>query len=148
MLSSGALKAQTVTITEQAQLDFAQLERPASGSQRITIDPTTGTYSGTGVVQIGTPARGQYKIKRTGGGGTTSCTIDIQNISSGNAAVTIDRFKGDYGGTFINSFPQSGLPRPGTGGGTTLYLGARATYTSSVPVGTLTPSFDIVVTLQ
>jgi hypothetical protein len=62
--------------------------------------------------------------------------------------VTVSSFTGIYDTTSINSFPRSGLAKPKSGGGTTLYLGATATYTSSMPVAALTPSFDIVVTLQ
>ncbi|MCP5246902.1 MAG: DUF4402 domain-containing protein [Burkholderiales bacterium] len=140
--------AENISITEQTQLSFAQLEIPVSGSETITIDPGTGSYSGTGTVQIGVPTAGSYKIKRSGNGPSTSCTIDIQNINSGDAALTINNFTGVYDTTTIASFPRSELPKPSGGQGTTLYLGATAQYTSSVPTGTLTPSFDIVVTLQ
>ena len=144
----GAPPGESVTITEQVQLDFAQLNTPASGSETIIINPTTGGFSGSGTVQIGTPARGQYKIKLTGNGSTTSATIDVQNISSGSGAVTISNFTADYGGSAIGALPQSGLAKPAKGQGTVLYLGATAQYTSAVPAGTLTPTFDIVVTLQ
>lgn len=140
------VKAQTITITEQTQLNFTILEKPASGSKNITINATTNGVSGTGTVLIGTPTRGQYSVKCTGAGCNPSATIDINNINSGNANLTISNFTGDYDGSALASFPQSGLAKP-TGGGKTLYLGATATYNSSVPVGTLTPSFDIVVTI-
>ena len=142
-----AFAAESVQITEQTEMNFAQVEIPTSGSKTIIINASTGAYSGTGTVQTGTPARGQYKLRLSGSGSSTSSTIDVQNISSGNAAVTISTFTGNYNGAAI-SIPQSGLTKPAGGGGTTLYLGATATYTSSVPVGAITPSFDVVVTLQ
>ena len=139
---------ETITITEITQLDFSKLDIPASGSQTIIINPSSGGYSGSGTVQSGSPARGEYKIILSGTGSSTSITIDIQNISSGSAQLTVDQFTGDYGGTFINSFPRSGLTKPVTSPGTTLYLGATAQYSSGVSEGNLVPSFDIVVTLQ
>lgn len=129
-------------------MSFARLDRPASGNQTIIINPTTGGYSGSGSVQSGTPSRGQYRVELSGSGSTTSATIDIQNVITGSSEVTLNNFTGDYGGSFINSFPAAGLAKPATSPGTTLYLGATAQYTSAIPEGVLTPSFDIVVTLQ
>jgi hypothetical protein len=147
-LVSPAFCAETVTITEVQQLKFATLAKPSSGSQAKTVPRDGSSPTGTGTILFGTWSRGQYTIKRGGSGSSSSCTIDIQNISSGNANLTIGTFLGNYNGSNVNSFPASGLARPATGAGTTLYLGATATYTSAVSIGTLTPSFDIVVTLQ
>ena len=148
VIGQAAPPPESVAITEKDQLDFAQLSIPTAGSENIIINPTTGGFSGTGSVQIGTPTRGKYKLRLSGSGSSTSATIDIQNISSGSSAVTISNFTGYYGGSSIGSLPQSGLSKPLIGVGTTLYLGATATYTSSVPATTLVPTFDIVVTLQ
>lgn len=146
--SSSVFAAESITITEITQLEFGQLDIPSSGTQTIVINPSTGGYTGSGSVQKGSPSRGEYKIILSGSGSSTSSTIDIQNISSGSGNLTIDQFTGDYNGAFINSFPQSGLPKPSTAPGTTLYLGATAQYSSGVGVGAIVPSFDIVVTLQ
>lgn len=136
------------TISENVAFEFATLEKP-SGSKTYVIDASGGADSGTGTLLYGATARGSYKLKKSGGGGGfTSVTIDIQNVSTGNANLTLTNFTGNYGGTAIASFPAAGLPKPASGGGTTLYLGATATYNGSVPIGALTPTFDIVVTYQ
>ncbi|MES2906892.1 MAG: DUF4402 domain-containing protein [Pseudomonadota bacterium] len=145
---SAAFCAESITITEVQQFRFATLAKPGSGSQTLTVPRDGSAPTGTGAILYGTSSRGQYNIKRTGSGSSTTCTIDIQNISSGNANLTIGSFLGNYNGSNINSFPASGLARPSNGTGTTLYLGATATYNSSIPKGTYTPSFDIAVTLQ
>jgi hypothetical protein len=147
-LISPAFSVETVTITEVQQLKFATLAKPTSGSQAKTVPRDGSAPTGTGTILFGTWSRGQYTIKRSGSGSSSSCTIDIQNISSGNANLTIGTFLGNYNGSNVNSFPASGLARPATGSGTTLFLGATATYNSSIPKGTYAPSFDIVVTLQ
>lgn len=138
---------ETITITEDTQLNFAKLQKPTSGTNYITIDPSTGGYSGTAVILTGVPSRGAYTIKRTGIGTTTSMTIDVTVVSTGSAGLTINQLTGECEGTDILSFPRSGLAKP-KGSGSTLYLGATATYNSSVPSSTLTPSLDITVTLQ
>jgi hypothetical protein len=131
------------TITQTTQLQFGQLAKPASGSHNFTLNTTNGT-SGTGVLLSGTPLSGVYQITR-GSFGPGTVTINVNNINSGNANLTLGSFTGDWGGTAIASFPRSGLSRPAGGPGTTLRLGATVTYTSSIPVGTITPSFDIVI---
>lgn len=139
----GAAHAQT--ITQSTQLNFATLTKPSSGSQNLTVSTSNGV-SGTGTVLIGTPVAGVYQITR-GSLGNSTITLDIQNISSGSAYVTLSAFTGLWGNTTLNSFPASGLTRPRGGAGTTLKVGATVTYTSSVPAGTvITPSFDIVLT--
>lgn len=146
LLMGLATTAHAQSISQTTQLNFATLTKPSSGSQNLTVSTSNGV-SGTGTVLIGTPVAGVYQITR-GSLGTGTITIDIQNINSGSAAVTLNSFKGLWGNnTTINSFPTSGLTRPAGGGGTTLKLGATVTYTSSVPAGTvITPSFDIVLT--
>lgn len=139
---------ESVTISQVTQLQFGALSKPAAGSQTYTIPANGGAATGTGTLLFGTVMRGQYTLKAKGtGGGFTSYTIDIQNIVSGNANLTINAFTGDYNGTAIASFPRTGLPKASVAG-TTLYLGATASYNSSIPIATIAPSFDIVVTLQ
>lgn len=148
-MASTALAAESCTITENTTLAFGGLQKPGSGSETYTIPADGGSPTGTGTLLYGTPIRGKYTLKKTGsGGGFTSITIDIQNVSTGNANVTLGSFTGDYNGSAVASFPATGLAKPATGAGTTHYLGATATYNSSAPVGSLTPSFDIVVTYQ
>lgn len=141
----------TATATEVRKLAIEVLQVPPSGSQTCVVAGTSGANScsgaSTGTKIYGTIASGRYQLVRDNTEGTTACTItiDVQNISSGNANVTLGSITGTYAGTALSgSPPWSGLARPGAG--RTLYLGATATYNSSVPVGTLAPSFDIVVT--
>jgi hypothetical protein len=146
---SPARAVESCTITTNAALTFGTLGNPASGSNTYTISASGAAASGTGTLLYGTTSRGQYTLKKTGNGGNFSTiTIDIQNINTGSANVSLGSFRGVYGGAAINSFPASGLAKPGTGQGTTLYLGATATYNSSVGAGSMTPSFDIVVVYQ
>lgn len=132
------------SITENTQLDFGTLAKPAAGSETFTIT-TSNTTSGTGTLLFGTSSRGSYQITR-GAFSSSPVELDIQNVNTGSAALTLDGFTGSWGGTTINSFPASGLTAPNTGIGTTLLLGATATYTSAITNGTLTPTFDIVLT--
>ena len=132
------------TITQTTQLQFGMLARPASGSHNFTLNTSNGT-SGTGVLLSGTPLSGVYQVTR-GAFGVGTITINVNNINSGNPNLTLGSFTGNWGGTAIASFPQSGLTRPGGGPGTTLRLGATVTYNSSIPINTtINPSFDIVV---
>ena len=147
--SSTAYAVEDEITTQVTQLKWPTLGKPASGSRTYIIHADGTADTGTGTKLYGTSSRGQYTLTKSGnGGGVHSITIDIQNINSGNANVTLSNFTGVYNGITITSFPRSGLPKPVNGAGTTLYLGATATYTGSVPVGGLTPSFNIVVTYQ
>lgn len=141
----------TATATEVRKLAIGVLQIPASGSETCIVAGTSGANScsgaSTGTKIYGTIASGRYQLVRDNTEGTTACTItiDVQNISSGNANVTLGNVTGTYAGTaLVGSPPWSGLARPATG--RTLYLGMTATYDNNVPVGTLAPSFDIVVT--
>lgn len=143
-LSLAAPVARAQALTQNAQLAFGPLQKPSSGSQTFTIS-TAGATSGTGTRLYGTSSAGSYNITR-GSLGRGTITLDIQNISTGSAAVTLGSFTGKWGNTTVASFPTSGLARPGGGGGTTLLLGATLTYTSAVSTGSLSPTFDIVLT--
>ncbi len=114
---------------------------PSSGSHTFTVSTSGGT-SGSGVSLGGTIGNAQVNIKRTGNPpGTIS--LNILNVNTGNANLTLTSFTGLYGATSIASFPRGALADPGTGGGTVLKIGATATYNSSVPTAALTPTFDI-----
>lgn len=131
-------------ITQNTQFTFGTLQKPASGSHTFTIT-TTGTTSGTGTLLFGAVSAGSYQITR-GSLGSSTITLDIQNVSTGSAAATLSNFTGRWRNTNISSFPRSGLTRPATGAGSTLLLGATLTYTSAVTPGSLTATFDIVLT--
>ncbi len=87
-----ALAATTFSATEVTKLTFGVLQKPTSGTQTFTID-SQGPTSGTGTVLYGTPTPGQYTLTCTGTC-TGTVTLDVQNINSGNANVTISNFQG------------------------------------------------------
>lgn len=132
----------TITITPVSDIDFAKPEVPSSPSSNLILPADGGNMTGTGTVIDGIPHRGQVNLFSTGG--TSTISVDIQNISTGSGAVTLTNFTGIYDGIPISSFPQGALPLPGTG--KTLYLGATLTYTNAVTDGlTLNPTFDLIV---
>lgn len=143
-LSLAAPVAHAQALTQNTQLAFGALQKPSSGSQTFTVT-RTGSTSGTGTKLYGTTAAGSYTITR-GSLPSGTITIDIQNASTGSAAVTLGSFTGKWANTNIASFPKSGLSRPNRGTGTVLLLGATLTYTSAVSTGSLSPTFDIVLT--
>lgn len=142
-LSLAAPVAHAQALTQNTQLAFGALQKPSSGSKTFTVT-RTGATSGTGTKLYGTTTAGSYRITR-GSLPTGTVTIDIQNASTGSAAVTLGTFTGKWGNTNIASFPRSGLTRP-TVAGTILLIGATLTYTSAVSTGSLSPTFDIVLT--
>lgn len=110
---SAGLAIESCTITEVTPLTFGTLQKPASGSQTFTIRANGLGPTGTGTLLYGTTSRGEYTLRRTGvGGGFTSVTIDIQNISSGDPNLTLSTFTGRYGLNPIASFPEAGLNPP------------------------------------
>lgn len=136
----------TATATEVTKLNWAALQVPG-GSTTYTIAANGGADSGTGTKLYDTTARGQYNIVRDNTEGASGCTItiDIVNVAPGDPNLMITGWTGRYNGSNLSGNPPwTGRPRPV--GGKTLYLGATATYNGSIPVGTLTPSFDIRVT--
>lgn len=135
----------TATATEVTKLNWAALQVPG-GSTTYTVSGTGGADSGTGTKLYGATARGRYNVVRDNTEGSScTITIDIVNVASGNANLTITGWTGNYNGSnLVGAPPWTGLARPVKG--KTLYLGATATYNGSVPVGALTPSFDIQVT--
>lgn len=143
-LSLASPVAHAQALTQNTQLVFGALQKPSSGSQTFTVS-TAGATSGTGTRLYGTSSAGSYNITR-GSLGNGTITLNIQNISTGSAAVTLGSFTGKWGNTTVASFPTSGLTRPGGGAGTVLLLGATLTYTSAVSAGSLSPTFDIVLT--
>ncbi|NDF13128.1 MAG: DUF4402 domain-containing protein [Proteobacteria bacterium] len=138
---TAAATCQSVIISEVQRMDFATLET-SSSPKDITVNYDGSGYTGSGVVLIGSPSRGGYQLV---GDPTCTVSLDIENISTGSANVTLDSFKGSYQNLTINSFPSSVLPAPGAG--SVLYLGAKMTY-QNVPEGPISPTFDLVVNYQ
>jgi hypothetical protein len=138
--------AQTLTFTGGiTTLKFGTLQKPSSGSQTYIIS-ATGAVSGTGTKLYGVTGNAQVQLKRTGTPART-ISIDIQNVNTGDANLTLTNFTGRYKTTNIASFPVGAMADPGTTSAT-LKIGATATYNSSVPIGSLTPSFDIVAIFE
>lgn len=127
------------------QLRWGTLAVP-SGSVTYKVDGTGGADSGTGSKIYGVSGRGQYTISKKSGneGQCATITINITNIVPGNANLTLGSFTGNYNGVnLVGAPPWTGLPMPAAG--KTLFLGATATYNGSIPVGALTPTFNIAV---
>ena len=136
-----SLASSNVTISETTPLSFGTLYIPTS-STTISISET-GTIGGTATMFKDTSSNGIYQIN--GNGSNQSITIDIQNISTGNPALTLGSFRGNYGGRTINSFPSNNLPFPANNG-TTLDLGATLSFNQNVSEQTYAMTFNIVVT--
>ncbi len=142
--------AQSISITPVQTLTFPILARPTSGNTtNLSISPLNSTTSGTGTIVGGAATRGQYTISITSGGSPVSISLDITGITTGNAGLTLDTFRGFYAGQTISSFPSSTLPLPATTpSNTPLYLGAKVTADSTVASGSYSASFSITVFLQ
>ena len=136
----------TCAVTETTKLDFSTLQQPSSGSVTYTVAPDGTAASGTATVLYGTAVRGQYKATRTGSTtGCTGTTYDVQSVSSGNAGVTLGTWKGRV--TANASLPMTLGTFPATTG-TTFFIGATATITSSATTGSFAPSYNVVCTIQ
>lgn len=132
-------------VLQTTQLQWPVLGVPA-GSANYTVSGATGTGSGTGTAIYGTSTRGQYNVKKTSGNENQCSTIsiDITNIVPGNANLTLGSFTGNYNGTnLVGPPPWTGLAMPGAG--KTLFLGATSSYNASIPIGALTPTFNVAV---
>jgi hypothetical protein len=137
--------AQTITIAQNQQLRFGVLQVPASGSHTRTVS-TAGATSGTGIELLSSPAAqaGQFTLSCSAScTGSWNITINATNVVTGNAALSIGSWTGNYIGVPIN-IPSSGNPKCNSA--KTLLLGATATYTSAIPEGAYTPTYDVVVT--
>jgi hypothetical protein len=137
--------AQTITIAQTQQLRFGVLQVPASGSHTRTVS-TAGATSGTGITLLSVPAAqaGQFTLGCSATcNGSWSITINATNVVTGNAALSIGSWTGNYIGIGIN-IPSSGNQK--CKDPQTLLLGATATYTSAIPEGAYTPTYDVVVT--
>jgi hypothetical protein len=144
-----AVCGSTCAVTEIDKLSFSTLQKPAAGSVTYTVPPDGSATSGSATVLYGTALRGQYNAVRTSSvSGCTGTTYDVQNVSTGNAGVSLGTWQG-----YINSATQS-LPYTTSGvypalvTGNRFYIGATATVTSSATSGSFSPSYDIVCTIQ
>ena len=113
-LPLAAYAEDTVTITESTRMDFGTIAIPASGSQYLTLNPINSSISGTGDKLFGIANRGTYSLKSSGNT-STSITIDVMNVSTNSASVTLDNFTGIYDGGAIANFPSSPLSPAASG---------------------------------
>lgn len=144
-LLSAPAQAQTITITQVQAMDFATLEIPSSGSRFITVSPDAGS-TGTGTVLIGVPLRAQFKLRRTGGSGAGSISINA-SPTSGTGPVTLSNLTGRYVNVSIPTFPQGGLQMPNTSG-RDLFIGGTLTYTNAVTEITYSLSYNVDVVIE
>jgi len=144
--SAAATRLPSIHISEMARMSWGTVAIPPSGAQYIELSPLNQSTHGTGQMLFGTPSRGVYKLSSSDGasGRPAAITIDIADVSTGSAALTLDHFNGVYASMRIGAFPSPTLPMPASApGGTLLYLGARATVNSAMAAGSLAPTFDI-----
>jgi hypothetical protein len=142
-LAPPAWATDTVTIAETTRMDFGTVAIPASGGQYLALNPSNSVLTGTGNKLFGMPSRGAYTLTSSGNT-STSITIDIINVATNSANLTLDNFDGIYNGSAIGSFPSSPQALPSTTG-TAFYLGARETVSAGMSPSAPNPSFDIVV---
>lgn len=145
-VSLGARADDTVTISETTRMNFGTIAIPASGTQYLALSPSNSALTGSGDKLFGIPSRGAYRLVGSGTG-LASITIDVMNVASNSAALTLDDFKGVYNGNAMANLPSSPQSFPAASG-TLLYLGARETVSAAMTAGALTPTFDIVVTIN
>ncbi len=139
-----------VNFTESQKLTFPTMGLPASGgSVNLTISPLNSSTSGSAQIISGVASRGQYALSLSPGGNPVSISIDITGVTTGNAGLTLDNFRGFYGSQTIDSFPSPTLPLPPRSPASTpLYIGARATANSAVTPGTYNASFSVTIFIQ
>jgi hypothetical protein len=137
----------TCSVTETARLDFATLQRPSSGTASYTVPTDGGAANGTATVLYGTAARGQYRVNVSGN--TRHCSrivYDAQTAGSGNAGITIGKWKGSLAGkNFSLPYSPEACTPPGN---STLYIGATATISSSAAKGSFSPAYNVTCTIE
>lgn len=130
------------SIVDNQGLDFATIEKPASGSVFVEVLPTAdgATAASTATVVSGTPVPGNYTIK-----GDANNQIAIA-ITPGSAptGLTLSDFAMNYAGS---SYTSGFVTAPGATG-QVLKIGAKLTIDSTVASGTHSPAYNIEVTYQ
>lgn len=135
-------RANVTSFSTVTNLAFGSLQIPTT-SHYITIPSDGSTPTGNYIPIHNNFSNGQYLL--IGDPATdNSLSLDIQNITTGSASLTLSNFTGIYDGTTITSFPVSGLTTPDNNG-LTLYLGATLTYLNSIAEGSYSMSFTIVI---
>ncbi|HVY12527.1 MAG TPA: DUF4402 domain-containing protein, partial [Alphaproteobacteria bacterium] len=148
-LTAPCALADNIHVQEVERLGWGTVGIPPSGSASIAISPGSGATSGSGKIIYGTPSRGKYLIRLSGGGhgghfSQNTISLDIDDVRTGSRHFSIQNFKGIYGSYLIPSFPSPTLPSPAQGQGSPLYLGATLTVDQAVREGDYSPSFDII----
>lgn len=121
-------------------LDFGSVVRPASGSQTVTVSPSTGARTVTGGGGGGgSPKRASYLLKGEGG-----LAISI----SQDTGMTLNRTGG--GGSIPVTLTHTPFPTAlggsvGFEGSASFYTGGSFTVTSATPMGEYTGSFSTTV---
>jgi hypothetical protein len=138
---------QNIRVSEISRMSWGMVAIPATGEKYIEISPVNQMMHGNATMMYGAPSRGAYKLSSTGDQGQQrreAITIDIADVSTGSSSLKLDNFRGMYSSMMIEHFPSPTLPLPARApGGTSLYLGARATVNSAVQPGAYAPTFDI-----
>lgn len=134
-----AQAACTVTVASGTSINFGTWQQVSSGSQ--TADVTTADVrSGTGTYLYGTTVHGTLTLTNNP---QCSGTLTITAADGGGVSgITLSNFHLNYNGAAITN-GQSGLALGGNGAGKTLLVGATATFSSAVPIGTASPTLQI-----
>jgi hypothetical protein len=126
-----------VTITKTADLAFARVVKPTTGSGTVTLTASSDTVgvTGTGTLAAGTASRAKYTINGEGGqvvavtvpasfdmsdGSSHTLTVTLSSDLSGGT-VTLDQTIGTAGAAALNvggSFPVSSTTTPAAYTGT------------------------------
>jgi hypothetical protein len=146
---------ENIRVSETSRMSWGMVAIPASGEKYIEISPVNQMMHGTATMMFGSPSRGAYRLSLAGGDRghesdhdreqrCQAISIDISGVRTGSGSLKVDNFRGMYSSIMIEHFPSPTLPVPSEAPkGTMLYLGARATVSSTMKPGTLAPTFDI-----
>jgi len=137
-----------ITIKETQALTFPTAALPSMGTTFLSINPLNSATSGSGQIVAGMANHGTYALSSSGSD-AVSISINISGINTGHTGLTLDHFRGFYGGQSIDAFPSSTLPLPAAQPASTpLYIGATVTANTSVPEGRYSGAFAITVFVQ
>lgn len=133
------------TITQNTELNFCTAQIP--GGSSTDIISTAGAQNGSVIYLYGGYSEGDFTIKCTGTLCTNTMNLSITSGTGCTGLTGLSAWQGNYNnGAKTGALPFSGLAALGNGGTADFKVGATATYTSSAPAGTCTPTFTIGIT--
>lgn len=134
----GAAQAQSVN--ELANIQFGRVVVPQGGAL-VDIDPNNTVVMGSQwIITPPNPRRGRYRFQ---GGGAGSADISVDAMSTCDGAVTIDDFDAIWMATTYGDISATPLVGVVYDNNEVLQLGARITYSDTVPIGVCNVGFDL-----